>query len=1122
LSLIAILDLIAQSVDKNYIKTSVYLDNTETSALKTVHYFDGLGRPVQTVQQNVGPANNNQDLITVQEYDYWGRESKTWLPLYRTSNTGNYYGGIIPNDAKSQYGNDAFAYSEILYEASPLNRIRKQYGPGQAWRTGSGHPVATDYLVNNASYPCGYFYVSGDNLVSKGYYANGSLTVTKTTDEDGNISYEFTDKWNRVVLQRQMNKTIPHNTYLVYDDRGNLRFVLPPAASDSLLTLAQTTYNPSANTALKNYAYIYKYDHRKRCTEKKLPGADPVFYVYDKADRLIFYQDGEQRSDSSWVFIKYDASNRIILTGVWKKSRKTQANLVSQFQNTFATEGVSTAGAYGYTWNTLSGVSGSMVLQANYYDNSDNFLNTLDAATKGKVSYATLSGYDTRYANSSFPLTWSKGLLVGTRVKMLDDTSKEIVTAFYYNAKGRVVQQKSTNLQGGSEAEYVAYSFTGKPKKTQKVHTATGKPAITEVYTYAYDHADRLTTTKYKLDNNAEITLSTLSYDNFGRVNEKKLHGGKETIAYTYNIRSWLKTINSAHFNEKLYYHESYAGNVTAYNGNISTTYSQWTISEREFFMRGYVYTYDGLNRLTKAQYFENSTKSSFFNEELVYDKQGNIIELKRNAPVSPGSTTYTTEQLYLHYTGNQLKATGTQPGVFTAATLNTYNKNGSMTAYSRFKIPEIRYNVLNLPDKIKFGVGHTIQNSYDALGVKRKTEHITVENRMVVGIASAKDVLPSALDAAIPTSSPASSSASSSSSAASAPAAAIYATVVDKTVTDYCGNIIYENGNLKYILNPEGYVTKSGSTPVYNYYLKDHLGNNRVVTSVNGSNYTVIQKTDYYPFGKPYPDALNPERQPYKFGGKEYDEMHGLNWYDFHARYYSDIILSFLTMDPMAEKYYWISPYAYCLNNPVRFTDPFGMDVWEINNLGEITKHIKDKTQDAFYMVAKDADGNYQRTFTTDMDGNKNYNSISFEYGTVTSVQEKNVKTDVGDVTLTMFNIKGDAYATQLFEFMSNPGVTTNVEWSHDKIGTEKSEKNVVGTIHLPKNTVQGYYLSNKGYTIREDNHSHPGGTEIPSPGDKRTAAYILEKNPRTLLNIYIPQKKKYIPYNASGSITK
>ena len=214
------------------------------------------------------------------------------------------------------------------------------------------------------------------------------------------------------------------------------------------------------------------------------------------------------------------------------------------------------------------------------------------------------------------------------------------------------------------------------------------------------------------------------------------------------------------------------------------------------------------------------------------------------------------------------------------------------------------------------------------------------------------------------------------------------------------------------------------------------------------------------------------------------------------------------MSIDPNCEKYYWISPYAYCLNNPVRFIDPDGRDVWEIDELGKIINRISDKTQDAFYLMSKNENGKYQRTD----------NSISFKYGTITSVQEKNLKTDVGEVTLTMFNIKGDEQAKQLFEFVANPG---KIEWSHNKIGTKNSQKNVVGTIHMPNNTVQGSYLSTFGYTIREDNHSHPRGTG-PSPADLTVAGKILKKDNSTLFNIYNPKTKNYIPYNANGIISK
>ena len=94
-------------------------------------------------------------------------------------------------------------------------------------------------------------------------------------------------------------------------------------------------------------------------------------------------------------------------------------------------------------------------------------------------------------------------------------------------------------------------------------------------------------------------------------------------------------------------------------------------------------------------------------------------------------------------------------------------------------------------------------------------------------------------------------------------------------------------------------------------------------------------QLTNYYPFGAPYSDpaaVTGSTVQPYKYNGKELDRIHGLDWYDYGARFYDAATGRWPTMDPLAEKKPEMSPYAFCGNNPVSRIDPNGLD-WYQNN---------------------------------------------------------------------------------------------------------------------------------------------------------------------------------------------
>ena len=411
---------------------------------------------------------------------------------------------------------------------------------------------------------------------------------------------------------------------------------------------------------------------------------------------------------------------------------------------------------------------------------------------------------------------------------------------------------------------------------------ASGKTTREEVYTYSYDYADRVSKVEHTLGG-TKITLADYTYDSFGRLSTKSLHGSAANkLTYAYNLRSWLTGITSTRFTQNLYYNTGVG--TARYNGNISSM--TWK-SGNESTVRGYKFTYDGLDRMLNATYGETagiSTNANRFSENVTgYDKNGNIKGLQRYGQLS--STAYgMIDNLTLTLNGNQLNrvddavTASAYNGGFefkngaNAADEYSYDANGNLTKDLNKGISGITYNFLNLPNVVTFSDGSTITYTYGADGTKLRTVH-------KIGSTT--------------------------------------------TTTDYCGNVIYENGVQKLLLTEEGYITLSDSK--YHYYLKDHQGNNRVVISQSG---TVEETSHYYPFGGVFASAGNV--QPYKYNGKELDTKKGLNWYDYGARHYDAVLGRFITVDALYDKHFKVSPYVYCGNEPVGRIDPDGND-WRV-----------------------------------------------------------------------------------------------------------------------------------------------------------------------------------------------
>mgnify|MGYP002692551716 CR=1 FL=1 len=859
-------------------------DGSRDKGNLSVSYVDGLGRIMETARKGNEPQGGN--LVSMQEYDSWGRKGNDWLEAAKDGEAGAYVSPVECRTLASQTNNgDSRPYAETVYEASPLNRPVRQYKPGQEWHD-KGKSVNVLYTTNTADageLGCLMFTaVEGFNsdmtVTASGYYSAGSLQVVKAIDEDGKVRLEFTDRTGNIILHRQIEfkGSVPAfcDTYYIYNDIGNLQAVLPPELS------AKATESGSLVKAeLDKYAYLYFYDNFHRVSERKLPGADLEHFVYDDNDHLVFSQDGNLNKEGKWKFTIADKQGRVCLEGVCASYRFIIDRLDPV--RYACCEYIGAPGEYhGYTVDGMTMVE-PVFHKVAYYDNYRFLDDGLMPEVGGNnaFEYVSTSGYGEKYVSAKVKLT---GVLTGEFSAAVDGRSAGdfMGSVFYYDARGRLIQSRSSNHLGGIDAGYTAYNFNGQPLKQLHVHSVPGKSAVSELYTHTYNDMGLPLVTKHQLGNGSEIILSDKVYDVLGRVAQEKRNGNRGLLSvYSYNVRSWLASITGTSFSQSLHYNTG--SGTPCFNGNISSM--TWKAGD-EGTVRGYKFTYDGLNRMVNAAYGETdaiNVNAGRFSEAVAgYDRNGNITALQRYGQTS-ASTYGLIDNLSYTLDGNQLNRVDDAAGAaaydsgfeFVNAASRSdeyvYDANGNLTKDLDKNITDIQYNFLNLPSRVVFSDGSTISYLYAADGTKLRTVH-------VIGGTT--------------------------------------------TTTDYCGNVIYENGVAKLLLTEEGYVTLTDNR--YHYYLQDYQGNNRVIVSESGS---VEEVNHYYPFGGLYANSSS-SVQPYKYNGKELDTKKGLNWYDYGARWYDAAVGRFTTVDPMAEKYHSESPYSYCGNNPIMFIDPTGM----------------------------------------------------------------------------------------------------------------------------------------------------------------------------------------------------
>jgi RHS repeat-associated protein len=838
--------------------SEVILSALPENVVISTKYFDAVGRPLQTVIKQGSPLK--KDFVSPTAYDKYGRVTRNYQPYAQqnaNTNDGKYKDSVLLKDSLFYHSlfptEDAF-FSYTKFDASPIQRLQKATPVGDSWTGSDKGKTATERsnAVNDSVRLWTIDITNEDDVPATSVmYAAGSLTIEEVTDENNQKKIIYKDEQGRIILSKIQAITSPSTghygwmcTYFVYDEMQNLRLVIPPKAVEALIAVSwNLAANPSIRTGL---CYGYFYDDKGRMVAKYLPGKDKTYMAFDLLGRAVMTQDPNLRQTNQWNFVKYDAQNRPIKSGLItssliKDSIIAQAARSDDYPTLTGTYTVMIETFYdNYNWTIGTPLTNSLVTT---HINSTNFYTTNNAFPEYAQSIATSN----KIRGS---VTGSKSLVLGT--------STFLYSLTLYDQYGRAIQSKGINISGGTDVVTSQYSFSGRMLRSHISHekSGTNSQSYTVLTKYTYDHSGRILNIAKNMNGSGDKTIVENIYNELSQVTTKKLspaynsNAGIESMSYEYNIRGWLVGMNrdfvkdvstSNWFGYEVAYDNT--NNIIAgqsytaaqYNGNIAGITWKSTGDDQK---RKYDYTYDYANRLLTADF--NQYTSSSFNKSagvdfsvgnLSYDANGNILTMQQKGLKINSSPVI--DHLSYSYlsSSNKLQAVTDTANNFESrlgdfkydvagktSTDYTYDLNSGITKDRNKYIDTIQYNHLNLPVYIHYfppgaysdGPNGDITYTYDAAGVKLKktvTEYCCHGQEKI-------------------------------------------------TITTYIAGFVYESfehliggtpqagaytDSLLFTGHEEGRIRKKGSGFVFDYFIKDHLGNVRMTL-------TEDTQTDAYP----------------------------------------------------------------------------------------------------------------------------------------------------------------------------------------------------------------------------------------------------------------------------------
>lgn len=887
---------------------------------QVVSYKDGLNRVTQQVQTKHSP--NALDVITAQAYDNQGRIIKQYEPFESALNTGAFQ--AVPANTP---------FTQMDYESSPLHRDSAVTPP--EW-----YPTLTTYGKNEQGNIRDHYNLS--------FYNKGELFTKTITDPNGNRTTSFTDKNGRTILVRRDSIGSPYqnDTYTSFDPKNRKVLILPPG----------TELHPIV--AAPELVYTYIYDHLDQVIEQKIPSKTAIEIIYEpNRDYPVAWRGGNLKADGKWMVTAYDDYGRPTQTGlITNTGTPDPINLLPTeiWTKTFW-DGQASASFTGFADLTAPKDLPSE-LQAIFEAEQANLTpadNSSNPIYQGKVHYTETA------------------ILTGNTA-----SNNHLLSINRYDAYGRIDRIQTDNHLGGFDNTLLYYDFADNQTRATRFHRhqALSANIITDNKD-EFDHQGRQIKNEHLITGVGVFSneICRLEYDVKDLLKTKHLGGNGsggflQEVNYEYLPNRFLTGINSnasasdlfvLFFNYDL--SNPSIGAVAQYNGNISGL--SWFVKGGS--QQTYTYQYDFLNRLTAANY---NSPNNDYGTTYSYDDRGNFTHITRRG-VHDNGNSFAAQQIdnmaFMPYSGtNQIKTItdaapcptdktihqtldhtelhAVEETVLADNTINetgviTYQAGTSITLQAGFhakagtnftariddcpqsgfetagfvqrssndylydaegnqtsdpnKGTTIQYNYLNLPYEVSFDNDNVIEWLYLANGAK-------------VQKAVKRDGL---------------------------------ATPILKQ--DYIGGIEYQNDTLEAIYLTDGRLAfEEGDFKEYQYYLRDHLGNNRVVFKDDGSGVAeVVQESHFYPFGMAMKGEwgqtkVTPE-QNYLYNGKELDTDFGLDWYHYGFRMYDPAIGRFTGVDPISDKFPALSTFNYASNNPISNIDLHGLQGVDVND---------------------------------------------------------------------------------------------------------------------------------------------------------------------------------------------